>query len=160
MAKAKTNIPLIVVIVIIVVVVVLAIVLGGKKGGEGPPGGPEGGSVLEANIAEEIYGFTAEIKEIKDKTLTLEGWIPMANIEEEPIKATVKALVTDETEIVKLKFPEITEGSEEPVYPEETEMSFDELKVGDKINIATIKNISDNIKNQTEFTVNDIFIVE
>ena len=151
----KAKLPLIIVIIVVVVLVVVAIVLGTlKKEGE------EGTGLEKRAIAEEIYGFTAEIKEIKDKTLTLEGWIAMANAEEEPIKAIVKAVVTDETNIVKLKFPEILEGSEEPVYPKETKMSFDELKVGDKINIATIENISENIKNQTEFIINDIFIAE
>lgn len=156
MSIPKAKLPLIIVIIVVVVLVVVAIVLGTlKKEGEEETTGLE-----KAAIAEEIYGFTAEIKEIKDKTLTLEGWITMANTEEEPIKALVKAVVTDDTKIAKLKFPEILEDSEEPVYPKETEMSFDELKKGDKINIATIENISENIKNQTEFIINDIFIIE
>lgn len=161
MAKAKANIPLIIVIVLIVVVVVLAIVLGGKKGGEEETApGPEGPSSEEAKIAEEIYGFSGEIKEIQDKTLLIEAKVLMANPEEEPIKTMVKAKVTDTTRIAKLKFPEIPEGSTEPVYPEETEMSFEELKVGDQIDVSTIENISENIKNGTEFVVNDVFIVE
>lgn len=151
----KDKVPLIIVIVIVVALVVLVIIFGGKKQGEEPGPKPE-----ELAIAEEIYGFSAEIKEIKDKTLTLEGWIAMANPEEKPIRALVKVLVTDQTKIVKLKFPERVEGSDEPIYPEETEMSFDELKVGDKIDIASIENISENIKNQTEFVINDVFIIE
>jgi FtsZ-interacting cell division protein ZipA len=154
MIKEK-NILLIMVIAIIVIVAILLIVFWIAKKEE------RGLQKIEevSGIAEEIHGFTAEIKEIKDKTLTLEGRIPMANSEEEPIKAVVKAIVTDETNIVKLKFPETPEGSEEPVYPEETKMSFEELKVGDKINIGTIENISENIKNQTEFTIDNIFIL-
>lgn len=156
----KVNIPLIVVIVIVVVIVVLAIVFGGKKGGEEGTT-PEGPTIEEGiEIAEEIYGVSGEIKEIKGKTLIVEAWIPLADLEAEPVKAIVKGVVTDETEIVKLKFPEITEETEEPVFPEETEMSFDELKVGERIDIATVENISENIKKGTEFTINDIFIVE
>lgn len=146
----KPKIFLIIVIILVILVIAGAIILTIKKA---PP--PE-----ETAIAEEIHGFAAEIKEIKDNTLILEGWIARANAEEEPIKRMVKAVITDETRIVKLKFPEFPEGSEEPVYPEETEVSLGELKVGDIINISTIENISENIKSGTEFIVNTVFIVE
>ncbi len=155
----KDKIPLIIILVIVVAIIVLAIVFGSKK--EGEEGTPETGGLPEGvEIAEEIYGFSGEIKEIQDKTLLIEAKILMANPEEEAVETTVKAKVTDLTRIAKLKFPEIPEGSTEPVYPEETEMSFEELKVGDHVDISTIENISENIKNGTEFVVNDVFIVE
>ena len=162
-AKAKTNIPLIIVIVVIVIVIVLAIVLGSKKGVEEETTIPEGERVSEeelAKISNEIYGFAAVVREVKGKTLVLDAWIASADIEEGPVKILIAGVVTDDTEIVKLEFPEIAEGSDEPVFPEETEMNFDELKPGDRIDIATIDNISENIKNQTEFNIDDIFIVE
>jgi len=155
----KDKIPLIIIIVIVVAIVVLAIVFGGKK--EGEEGLPEIEGLPEGvEIAEEIYGFSGEIKEIQDKTLLIQAKILMANPEEEATETMVKAKVTDKTRIAKLKFPEIPEGSTEPVYPKETEMSFEELKVGDKVDISTIENISENIKNGTEFIVNDVFIIE
>ena len=152
----KDKIPLIIGIVLVIALIVLIIIFGGiEKEGE------ETSNLKDVDIAEQIYGFSVEIKEIKGKTLTLEAWIPMADEEAEPIKTTVKAVVTDNTKIVKLKFPEnIPEDSEEPVYPEETKMSFDDLKVGEKIDIGTADNISENIKNGTEFEIKHIFIIE
>lgn len=155
-----SKIPLIIAIILVVAVVVLVIIFGPEKEGEEATT-PEGPTIEQGvEIAEEIYGFSGEIKEIKDKTLFVEAWIPLADVEAEPVKAMVKGVVTDQTEIVKLKFPEVEEDSEEPVFPEETEMSFDELKIGERIDIATIDNISENIKNNTEFNISDIFIVE
>lgn len=152
----KDKIPLIIGIVLVIVLVVLIIIFGGiEKEGE------KTSDLKDVGIAEQIYGFSAEIKEIKDRSLVLEAWIPMADVEQNPIKATIKATVTDNTKIVQLKFPEnILEGSEEPVYPEETEMSFDDLKVGEKIDIGTADNISEKIKDGTEFEIKHIFIIE
>jgi len=146
----KAKLPLIIAIIVAVVLIVLAVIFGGVK-----KGAPEKGiSLKEADIAEEIYGFSAEIKEIKDNALTLEAWILMADAEEKPIKGIVKALVTDNTKIVKLKFPtNIPEGSEEPIFPEETQVSFGDLKAGDKIDVGTDENVSENIKNETEFAL-------
>lgn len=157
-----SKIPLIIAIILVVAVVVLVIIFGPEKEGkEGVTPEEEGPTIEEGvEIAEEIYGVSGEIKEIKGKTLMVEAWIPLADVEAQPVKAIVKGVVTDETGIVKLKFPEITEETEEPVFPEETEMSFDELKVGERIDIATVDNISENIKNGTEFNISDIFIVE
>lgn len=158
----KKALPIIIVVIVIVVVVVLAIVLsGGKKEETTEEGITEVLSSLEdVAIAKEIYGFSGTIKEIKDKTFVLEAWISMEDENAAPVKTMVKAVVTDQTEITKLKFPEVPEDSDEPVFPEETAMSFDELKVGDEIDIATVDNISENIKNKTEFDLKHIFIIE
>lgn len=156
----KDKIPLIIVIVIVVAIIVLAIIFGAKKEGEEGKPETEWPSLEGVEIAEEIYGVSGEIKEVQDKTLLIEAKVLMANPEEEPATAMVKAKVTDLTRIAKLKFPEIPEGSTEPVYPEETKMSFEELKVGDQVDVSTIENISEDIKNGTEFITNDVFIVE
>lgn len=156
----KPKIFLIIVLILVILVIagtIISIILIIKKA---PPKEPTIAPSEETTIAEEIYGFNAEIKEIKDKTLILEGFITRANIEKEPLKVIVKAVVTDETRITKLKFPEVPKGSKEPVYPEEIEISFGELKVGDRIHIITTRNISENIKNQTEFNINNISLVE
>lgn len=98
------------------------------------------------------------IKNIDDKILTLEGSIPAAS--EETIKGTVEASVTDQTKIVKLKFPAEIEDKTKPVFPEETALKLSDLKVGDNVNIVSATNISDSIKNGTQFPLTSIFIVE
>lgn len=158
----KAKLPLIIVIVVVVALVVIAIVLGGvgpKKAGEQGEGTEVTG--IEQEIAGEIYGLSGTIKEINDNAIILDASIPLTDENAEPLNAMVKAVVTDNTKIVKLTFPEkIPANPEEPVYPEETEMSFDELKAGDEIHIGTIENVSEKIKNGQEFELSDIFIIE
>lgn len=153
----KAKLPLIIVIIVVIALVVVAIVIGmSKKEGEE---GTQGEAFKDVEIAKEIYGFSAEIKEINDKALTLESYVPLADEKAEPVKGIVKAKITDNTKIVKLVFPkQITEGTE-AVQPEETEMKFEDLKVGDKINISATNNVSENIKNGTEFEIKDIFYI-
>ena len=151
MAKKKIELPLIIGIILIIALVVVAIIFGGKKAGD---------EVSLENIADEIYGFSGVIEKIKDKTLTLDAWIPMADIEQNPAKAAVKTLVTDNTKIVRLKFPEDISNTNEPIYPEETRILFEDLKIGDKIDIGTADNISEKIKNKQEFEIKHIFIIE
>lgn len=151
--KAKPL--LIIVIVILVVLIIIAVILEILKKGEEEKG------LKEIEIAKEIYGFSAEIKGIEGKTLTLEAWIPLADAERESVKERVKAVVTDQTKIVKLKFPEeIPADSQEPVYSEEQEMKFEELEIGEKIDVAAVDNVSEKIKNGLEFEVNQIFIIK
>lgn len=148
------KILLIIAIVAIIATVVVAIILLGKNKDNEPTKFGE----KNVEIAQEIYGFTAVIKNINDKVLTLEGSIPAAS--GEPIKGTVEALVTDQTKIVRLKFPTEIEDKTKPVYPEEIVLKLSDLKVGDSINIASATNISDNIKNGTQFSLSSIFIIE
>lgn len=148
------KILLIIVIVVIVAVVVVAIILLGKNKGTGPTRF----DLKNVEIAQEIYGFSAVIKNIDDKILTLEGSIPAAS--GEPIKGTVEASVTDQTKIAKLKFPAEIKDKTKPVYPEETALKLSDLKVGDNVNIASATNISDSIKNGTQFPLTSIFIIE
>lgn len=163
MAKAtKIKIPFVIAIAIVLIAAaaVLALVFVNGEKEEKEKAGPE-----EPIIADEIYGFSAEIKEIKGKTLVLEGWVPLANPEAEPLKTTLTAVVTNETEISKLKFPKETVGEDgKPIQPKRTAMSFSELKVGDKIEIGTTGDIADDLResivNQTEFTLKFLFIIE
>lgn len=157
----KAKLPLIIVIVVVVILVVVAVILGNAKktGEEGTSG--ELTDLKSVELAQEIYGFSADIKAIKDKTLTLEAWVPLADETAEPVKGLIKARVTDNTKIVKLTFPEeIPTDTAEPIYPEEINMTFEELKVGDSIDIGTVDNVSENIKNGTEFLLSHIFIIE
>lgn len=163
----KERISLVIAIIIVMVaLVVLAVVFNIFEKEEGKPetGEPEteGPAVEEVAIAEEIYGISGEIKEVYlDRILSVEANILLADPIKEPIKEMVRIKVTDQTKILKLKFPEeIPEGSTEPIIPEETEISFDDLKVGDKIDIETINNISENIKNKIEIIASVINIVE
>lgn len=153
--KVKTKILslIVAVIILIVVVIILVFVFSAKE--ESKPG------TEELTIANEIYGFSATIKEIQGKILVLEGQISSADdVEQKLVEITAKGVVTDMTKIVKLKFPEnVPEDDNEPVYPKETEISFKELKIGDKIDIGAFTNISENIKNNTEFELKHIFII-
>lgn len=160
---------IIIVIILIVALVVLAIVfISPKKEGEEVKEEVE--EVKEAEegiepeekgpaIAEEIYGLSGEIKEIKDRTLLVEVNILLADPEKEPIKETVEIVVTDETKIFKLKFPEeIPEGSIEPIFPEKTEISFGDLKIGDKIDIEIPNNVYEKIINKLEIVASTSII--
>lgn len=147
----KPFIIAIIILIIVLIVWVIIIVLSEKEiepGTETPV------------IAEEIYGLSGEIKEIGDKTLLVEANILLANPEEGPIKETLEIVVTDETKILKLEFPEkIPEDSTE-IFPEETEINFDNLKIGDKIDIETIDNVSGKIKDKIEIIAKSINVVE
>lgn len=158
MKRAKIFI-LIIAIVVVVAAVVLAIFIAPPK--IGPGKNQKGaGEATKIEIAEEIYGFSAEIKKIEGKTLTLDASISLADATKTPTTISVRALVNDATKIVKLKFPTEIKDETKPVYPEETPLKFNDLKVGDKIDVAAAANISDNIKNSTEFTLTNIFIIE
>lgn len=153
---------IIIVIVLIVALVVLAIVfISPKKEVEEVKEAEEGVEPEEKSpaIAEEIYGLSGEIKEIKDKTLLVEVNIILADPMKEPIKQMVKIKVTDETRILKLKFPEeIPEGSIEPIFPEKTEISFNDLEVGDKIDIEIPDNVYEKIINKLEIVASTSII--
>ena len=151
---------IIIVIILIVALVVLAIVfINPKKEGEKVEEEFKPEEETPA-IAEEIYGFSGEIKEIYlDKILSVETRILLADPEKEPIKEMVKIRVTDETKILKLKFPEkIPEGSTEPIFPEKTEISFSDLKVGDKIDIEIPDNVYEKIINKLEIVASTSII--
>jgi len=143
-------------IVVIVAIVVVAIILLYENQSTGPTG-----SDVKNEIAKEIYGLTGTIKKIKGKTLTLEALIPPVDAQKSQVGATIKTTVTDQTKIVKIKFPEdVATDSKEPVYPEETVLNFSDLKVGDKIDIGMTENVYEKIINQTEFDINTIYIIE
>lgn len=154
------KIPFIIIIILVIIVVALVIIFSGikKEEEEAEESQPE---KEEPIIAKEIYGLSGEIKETKAGALLVEAKILLADSGKEPIKEIIEIIISDETKIIKLKFPEeIPEGSIEPIFPEETEVGFDELKVGDKIDIKTAENVSENIKNKTEIEANVINIVE
>jgi hypothetical protein len=162
MVKSKILL-LIIVVVIIIVAVVLAVILTGKKGPGGEETVPGEGKPIEEGtvIAESVYGFSAEIKGIKDKTLSLDASILLADTTQPPLKVSAKGTVTNDTEIVMLEFPkELSPDPTKPNYPKEIKMSFSDLRMGDKINVGTFTNVSENIKNNTEFPIKNIFIFE
>lgn len=156
------KLPIIIVIILIVALVVLAIIFISPEKEEEKAEEEFKPEKETPAIAEEIYGFSGEIKEVYlDRILSIETRILLADPEKEPLKEIVKIRVIDETKILKLKFPEkIPEGSTEPIFPEETEINFNDLKVGDKIDIETIENVSENIKNKTEIIASVINVVE
>lgn len=154
----RTKTILIAVIVVIIAIVVAVIITNPGEQNKTNNTANNNEPLKNVEIAAEFYGFSATIKNIDDKTLTLEGSIPAAS--GEPITGTVEAVVIDQTKIVKLKFPTEIEDKTKPVYPEEIVLKFSDLKVGDKINIACIENIAENIKTDTTITINNIFVTE
>lgn len=153
----KPLIVLLVIIIILVVAIVVAVAVT-KPSKQNGTNGTGDNTLKNVEIAKEIYGFSATIKKIDDKVLTLEASIPV--VTGEPIKTTVTALVTDQTKIVKLKFPTEIEDKTKPVYPEETPLKLSDLTVGEVINVASATNISDNIKNGTQISLTSIFVIE
>lgn len=152
MLSKKTLIIIVVVVVVLVVLITAFVVVFKKPKTELEP------EALE--IAEDIPGLAGVIKEIRDRTLLVEANILLTDLEKKPIKQIVKMVVNDETKISKLEFPiEISAGSE-PVSPKEIEISFNDLRIGDRINVLTVSNVSENIKNKTEFAVKAINVVE
>jgi hypothetical protein len=111
-----------------------------------------------SEIIQEIYGFSAVIKNINNRTLTLEGTIPTTD--GSITQGMAKAIITDQTEIAKLKFPNTTENKSEQILPQKINIKLNELKVGDNVNIVSIKNIYDSLKNNTSFLLDKIFIIE
>lgn len=150
----KTKIILLAIIVVLVVAIVIVVVVV-KPSKQNITNNDD--ALKKTEIAKEIYGFSATIKKIDDKILTLEGSIPV--VSGSPIKTTLTALITDQTKIVKLKFPTEIKDKTKPIYPEETTLKLSDLKIGDSINVASAINISDNIKNNTQFSITSIFIV-
>lgn len=149
MAKTKTL--FIVLIILLVIAVILAVISCFIKK-------PKSEEVV---IADKLRGFAGEIKEIQGRVLSVEAKIPLADPAEEPIKKIIKVVVADNAKILKLEFPEkITAGSTKPVFPKETEINFNELKVGDKIDARTKEYISEKIKNNEEILADTINVVE
>lgn len=154
----KLKPPLLITIIVVIVLVILAIILFPTKKKESQESTIT--SLKDVNIAKEIYGFSAEIKVIKDKTLTLDASIPLTDTTKTPEKISVKAVVNDATKIIKMKFPAEPAEKDKPVFPQETPLKFSDLKVGDKINIAFRENVSDKLKAGEQLTIKDLFIVE
>jgi len=155
--KAKLKKPIIILIIVLFLLAILATVFCLIKKGRQESGLDN----EELVISEEIYGFTAEITEINGKTLALNGWVPKDTEPPSWARIIVKAVVTDKTEIAKIKFPEKSEQkNKETISPEKTPISFDGLKVGDEIHILAANNISENIKNKTSFNLKSIFITD
>lgn len=148
MEKRKLILPIIIFVVIALIVVALIIKFTGTNNNP---------ALKNVEIAKEIYGFSAIIQKINEDTLTLESTIPLVDLTQEPVKATVKAFVDDKTRIIKLKFPKETQ---EELIPEETIIELKDLKIGDKITVSSAINASDNIKNNKKFLLTDIFLVE
>jgi len=161
----KSKYLLIIGVIVVIIVVAVIILLTGPKT-EDSNVQENGNGISEdvvipenIDIAKEIYGFSAEIKGIEGKTLTLESLIPLANEEEVPVKIMIKAVVTDNTTIIKYVFSkESSEDPDEAIDPEEIDLTFDDLKVGDKISAGTNENVFEKIKNQEEINMSYIFV--
>jgi len=151
----KIKIPLLIIIVVVIILLVTALVL---MLNDQPR--ISDNKIENLDIAKEIYGFPGEIKEIKDKTLTLAALIPLVDLTQELVKTTIEIKIDDQTKITKLIFPTEIKDNTEQIYPEEVSLQLSDLKVGDNINISSKVNIYDSLKNGTDFVVTDIFVIE
>lgn len=152
----KIKTPILIAIIVLIILVILAIVFGGYK----KPTSPEGEG---AAISKEIYGISGTIESIGQNALIVDALILLEDPSKAPIRRKVNVLVNNEVKIVALKFPnpeDIPRGSTKPIYPEETEIKFSELKVGDNIDIQAKENISEKIKSNDSITASVINVIE
>ena len=152
----KIKAPILIAIIVLIILVILAIVFGGYR--KTPPLGQEG-----VVISKEIYGISGTIESIGQNALIVDALILLEDPSKAPIRQKVNVLVNNETELLTLQFPDpedIPKGSTKPIYPEETEIKFSELKVGDNIDIQAKENISQKIQNKTSFTASVINVVK
>jgi len=154
----KIKTPTLIIIIVLIVLIVSAIIFNGYKKPSPSPGSEE------AVIAEEIFGVSGTIEDIRQDSLTLNAVILLQDASREPIKKSIKVSINDETKIYKLEFPDpknlTQEQIESGVQPKETKLSLSDLKKGNTIDIRTEENISENIKNNTSFTASVINVVE
>ena len=151
----KIKTPILIAIIVLIILVILAIVFGGYK----KPKLPE----EEVVIAKEIYGISGTIESIGQNALIVDALILLEDPSKAPIRQKVNVLVNNETGLLTLQFPDpedIPKGSTKPIYPEETEIKFSELKVGDNIDIQAKENISEKIKNNASITASVINVVK
>ena len=109
--------------------------------------------IEEMDLASEIYAVSGEITEIKDKGLRIKALIPLALEEREPILVTISITINENTKMIKIKSPE-------GAMPEETDISLNDLEIGNIIDVGTNENISDKIKNNKEFTADYLYFSE
>jgi len=155
MIKIKT--PTLIIIIVLLLLIIFAVIFGGYKK-PSPQPGPE-----EVVIAKEIYGISGTIESIHQNALIVDALILLKDPSKTPIRQKVNVLVNNEVKILVLKFPDpedIPKGSTKPIYPPETEIKFNELKVGDKIDIQAKENISEKIKSNDSITASVINVIE
>jgi len=157
MIKLKTSSLILIAVIIILLILAIILVPTKKKEGEQEPIIT---SLKDVNIAQEIYGFSGQIKAIKDKVLVLEASILLAGETAELTKANVKIAIADQTKLTKMKFPKEPTEEDKPVFPEETPLNFSELKVEDRVNVVFIENVSDKLKAGEQLTAKGLFIIE
>jgi len=151
----KIQAPILIVIIVLIILVILAIIFGGYK--KPSPGGEE------VVIAKEIYGISGTIESIGSNALVVNALILLEDPTKTPITQKVNVSVDNDTNIVKLEFPDpktIPAGSTKPILPKETALKFSDLKIGDKVDIQAKENISEKIKNNTSFTASVINVVK
>ena len=152
----KIKTPILIAIIVLIILVILAIVFSGYK--KTPPPGQE-----EVMISKEIYGISGTIESIGQNALIVNALILLEDSSKPPITQRVNVVVNQDTKILALKFPDpkdIPTGSTKPIYPQETEIKFSELKVGDNIDIQAKENISEKIKSNDSITASVINVVK
>ena len=112
-----------------------------------------------SKIQSEIFGVSGTITSIGNDYIIIKSNIPSS--ENEPIEIELKVFVGDATPIYKLEFPDpaTIKKDEAGIQPKQTEITINDLKVNDKVNIEVDKNISENIKTETPFTASTISVI-
>ncbi|OGZ32039.1 MAG: hypothetical protein A2V69_02030 [Candidatus Portnoybacteria bacterium RBG_13_40_8] len=107
-------------------------------------------------VPEEIFSISGQITKIEGNALSVEATIEdRYKLPSEWEKKTMKALISNETKITKLKpiDPNQESSADSPIV---TEVGFSVLKVGDYITVTA----KENIKNKTEFIAKEINVIE
>jgi len=144
----KSKILLIIIIVAIIIVASLIVFL--KK--------PE---TEESLIAEKIFGLSGTIQEIEGNGFLAEVNVLLDDLSQEPVKKTIRIAISNDTKILRVEFPEtIPQGDNDPIFPKETEIGFSDLNVGDKVDIETLGNASQGIKDKTSITAKRISVIK
>ncbi|MBU2564023.1 hypothetical protein KKA23_00340 [Patescibacteria group bacterium] len=158
--KKQNLLKILVAIIIIIIIIIVLVVIKKPTNNTTEEQGEQTeqlADVKDHNIQKEIYGFSGEIKKIKNNVIEMTTLIQLEDESEEPIKTLIKANVSDKTIITKLVYKE-QENTEEPIEPVETIITLEELKEGDNISIGTSENVSEKIQNKEEIDINYIFL--
>lgn len=141
---------IIIVAVVVVIVVAAAMILGATKKENPPP-------AEEPTLPEEVYGLSGTITNIEEKAILIDAIIIYTDGSRK--NETKKILVDENTKITTLEFPKINPEDRSKLIidqPEEIEIEFSDLKIGDKIEAMT----DENIVGKDEFRAKSINVIK
>jgi len=161
----KSGIIIAVIAVLVVAVVVIIIAASKGPGTTTTPGSTTKTEAIEEEkldeISNDIKGISGKILSIKDNVVVISALISMKDPSAAPISHNTALSVNEQTTITKvvLPSPEKMMGSTEPITPKKTPLKFNDLKIGDLIDVRTSVNIYDSLKSNTPFNASMIDVI-